>query len=285
VGREYHYRAHIRWGQWVLPVFFAGLAALPLVCRLVFFGTLRGQSALATVVTAVFPLYIALLGVPAWYFYYRLAAVRVSLDEEGIVYKHRGGTMKIPFESVSQLKFAAMRYMGGWIKIVSGGGSIRLTVVVDGIGAFLQELKTALDSRGLSDRYDSARFFRFLKTAEFLDQSWERLYSCFWRLALAYVAFVIASSVLGVGLAILVGAGPLFLLGWVVLAALWPVPAFVVAELRLARRIAKASDENAFSCPPRDPAHERKVYLTTALWGALLYYCAAWLLFALRLAM
>jgi hypothetical protein len=211
-----------------------------------------------------------LVGAPVWWLYWRLAGIAISLQPDALVYRHRGGEDRLPYERIGPLHFPSARYVGGWVALRSGEKTVRLTVVVEGIGALLRELKAGLDARGLSASYDRGRLFAFMKTAEFSDQGWERTYEVFWTLVLATVGAAIA----GVLFALLIHARGGAMLLWIVVSTLWPVLVYATAEVLFGRRIAQLSDEASFSCPPRDPQWERAVYRKAITWGAVLYLLA-----------
>lgn len=281
MAKEYRYRAHVRWMQYLFPLFltgiilvkWGGLALLGAFSRPVRFEPLTGPIIISLILLAE--------GLVFTYAFYQLAGVRVWLDEQAIVYKHRSGEQRVPFEDITRLRFPSIRYLGGWVKIVSRSGSIRLTVVLEGIGAFLQELKAALDRKGLSDRYHQAKFFRFLKTAEFSDQSWARLYSNCGELILIWGGFVVVNAALGIGLAAAIGISVFLAFLWGFVTILWPLLAFLVVEITFMRRFARGADKETFSCPPRDLAYEHKVNRKTALWGGVLYYALSLVLWLL----
>jgi len=267
VGKEYRYIKLIRWGQYVIPLFF-GIGVIltggPLVLLVL------SDSAFSP---ALLPLLfltpiLVVEGVLFWYLYYRLAGISVSIGDEAIVYKHRRGKKRIPFDEITGLKFPSARYVGGWIKIISKNDTIRLTTAVENISDFLQELKASLDNRRLSDRYDRAQFFRFLKTAVYLGQSWARAYLVLWRL----VVLTIFSAVIGFVLAVLGSPGSLGRVVWVSVSFLWPTVVYLATEVVFARRIAKGSDEESFTCPSRDIVYETILYDKAVRLGASLYF-------------
>ena len=282
--KEYRYRAHIRWAQYVFPLFFTGII-------LVFWGYVallgavswfRRSEPLAFLFLVLISVLVPALGLVTSYIFYRLAGVRVRLDEHAVVYRDRSGEQRVPFEDITTVCVnRPILYVGGWVKIVSRSGSIRLTVVVEGIGAFLQELKAALDRKGLSNRYHQAKFFRFLKTAEFSDQSWARLYSNYGELILISVAFVVVNAALGISLAAAIGISLSLAFLWGLVTYFWPPLVFRVVEITFMRRFARGADEGTFSCPPRDPAYEHKVYRKAVLWGGVVYYALSLVLWLL----
>ncbi len=265
---EYRYRKHIRWGQYIIPISFGIL----IICLWGIIGIILLFSKKAYPLTLLFVLICFSFvfffeGILLWYLYYRMAGISILLKDEGIIYKYRKGEKRIPFDSIYRLVFPSVQYIGGWIKIISRNDTIRLTVVVENIGDFLQKLKVLLDNRGLSDRYEKAKFFRFLKTSVYADQSWARLYSIFWKLIL----ISILNGVIGFVFATL---GQFDFLGtgtWIIISLFWPTAVYLSTEIVFGRWIAKKSVEDSFTCPPRDIVVEQSVYRKAVLIGALLY--------------
>lgn len=216
MSKVYQYKKHIQWGQYVIPVFFSIIFVLyvfMLVTLCVFclplLGRVYSPSQFIFLFVVLFIIIfggviIVVEGFLCWYFYYRLAGVRITIENDGIIYQYRKGENRIDFDKITNIKLPSMRYVGGWITIVAGKEKIRLTVVVNEIGDFVQTLKASLDNVGLSDRYDESKLFRFLKTAVYSDQSWSRGYFLFWKMMLATfglglfgVAISIASDKIG----------------------------------------------------------------------------------------
>ena len=150
MSKEYRYRNHIRWGQYVIPILFGfiviglcGCLGIPLASE--------SMSLPALLLVPALSFILLLEGILLWYLFYRLAGICVSISDDAIIYKYRRGEKRIQLDSISRLKFPSLPYVGGWVKITSKNDKIRLTVVVEDIGDFLQELKASLDNRGLSD--------------------------------------------------------------------------------------------------------------------------------------
>ena len=179
MGKVYRYRAHVRWAQYFFP------ALLGIVLGLL--GVTAWRLHLKTPLTAGMGLFLAVavtvlivefsLG---WLVFYRLAGVSIELEDEALIYRTRRGILRLPFDQMLPLQFATLRYVGGWLKVRTEDRTVRITVVVDGISELVHELQAALDTHGRSDCYDSTRLFRFLKTAAFSDDSWDRAYAIFW---------------------------------------------------------------------------------------------------------
>lgn len=223
-------------------------------------------------VGAAIILYLLGIGIFGWYVYYKLTGAEVSLHDGSVVYKARTGETRLPLERISCLEFPSVKYLGGWLRIVTPSSSIRLTVVLEGIDQFLLELKEALDANGLSDVYDRDRFFQFLKTSAYSDQSWARVYRLWWALLLNATLSTIWGYVCGTianhGLISLLLS---FMLAGASLASFWG------AELYLGRYFANATDKENFSYPAPDPAFENRVYIisTTIWWGFCLVLLAS----------
>jgi len=271
MSKEYRYRKFIRWGQYVIPVFF-GLLLLFLLGTI---GTLIFQvgSYLDPIFMVIFSaeiLVFLLAGAASWYMYFRLAGVAVSLDDNGVVYKYRGGVKHLPFETI-RVESASIRYTGGWLKLISGKDVLRLAVTMEGIGYFVKDLKAALDSRGLSSHYDPQKLFGFMKTAAYSDQSWDRMYVIFGKLNLIIliVAVTIANGYI---FGILGWAGIFVALGWGLFSLFWATGAYLIAEIKLGRKIAQESSEPSFTFPQRDLAYEKKVFNDAIKWGGWLYF-------------
>lgn len=255
--------------QYFLPVFF-GLMVLFIA---ILFGNLMRELpddfvAFPIIMMTALSLILIVETAIGWYFLYRLTGVVVSIDEQGVVYRYRGGVKHLRFETL-RVESSSIRYTGGWMKLVSGKDVIRLTVVLEDIGEFIQELKSALDNRGLSSHYDPQKLFAFMKTAVAADQSWERVYGIFEKLFLIIFVvgitiangFILGTTLFG-SLAICWGSFSIF----------WIMGAYIFAEIILMRKIAKESNEQAFSFPPRDLGYERHVFNKAVSWGGWLYF-------------
>jgi hypothetical protein len=200
--------------------------------------------------------------------YYRLAGVAVSLDNNGVVYKYRGGVKHLPFETI-RIESASIRYTGGWLKLISGKDVFRLTVTMEGIGYFIQELKTALDSRGLSSHYDPQKLFGFMKTAAYSDQSWDRLYVVG---KLYLIILVVAITVANGYVFGTIKWGFIWAIGWGIFSMFWATGVYLIAEIKLGRKIAKESSGQSFAFPKRDLVYEKFVYDQAIKWGGWLYF-------------
>ena len=257
----YRYRKHIRWGQYVFPVIYTAIALAIIVFSVLL--TLNIDPVfklIALFLGGGFALFALGMGGVAWYLHYKLAAVEVSIQDGAVVYKSRTGVTLLPLEEISCLEFPSVKYVGGWLRIVTPSNSIRLTVVIEGIDQFLLELKDGLDANGLSDLYDRGRFFQFLKTAAFSDQGWTRLYRIWWGLLLN----ALLSAAWGYLCASLADFGALNIPISFLFSGASALP-FMMADFYLGRYFAKASDEENFSYPASDPLFENRVYLKVVI--------------------
>lgn len=265
--KEYRYRKHIYWGQYVILVVFVLLFLLIL-----------GLSASIMLTTGFRPSAISLAGLAfvillegamLWYFYYRLAGVVVSVNDDALIYKTRVSEKRIPLENL-YLEFASFKYVGGWLKIKAGKETIRITVVLKDISELLQEIKTKLDNKQLSNHYDSHKMFGFLKTAAAADQSWERI----------NIVGKVFLLILTLGITIVAGFifgnfpfyGLMLVLFWGFFSMVWITTVYIIAEITLFRVIAKKSNEINFTVPPRDLSNEKIVFDKAFIWGSLAYF-------------
>jgi len=271
MGKEYRYRKHIRWGQYAIFILF------PLLFLFIFaiggFFTWKTNSTFISFPLTIMAAFLLIEGCFVGYLYYRLARTVISIQDNILIYKYPGGEKRFPIETI-YLESASIRYVGGWLKIKANKQSIRITVVLEDISGFVQELKAALDNRQLSDHYDSHKLFGFLKTAISADQSWERAYPIFGKMFI--MILVISIAILnGYVLATIAFWGPVITILWWVFSILWIVIAYIIAETILLRQIAKKSIEATFTFPPRDFSYEKQVYDKTIMWGGITYFLAS----------
>ena len=258
--KEYRYRKHIRYLQYLLP----RLLIVLILCFWIFAAIMWAKSSvknptdLAEMLTCggILTIILGLESVFIWFFLRRFSKVCVFLNGGFITYRNVKGEQKIAIDSITALEFASVKYTGGWIKIIAKNDTIRLTVVIEEIGDLLRKLKAALDSRGKNDVYSPKKFYSFIKTAEYSDQSWERAYSIFWKLC----AFVVLNIAIGLGFAWLSGLGALGWIVWIAASIIGPTLVYCIGDLLIARKISKESDEETFTCPPRDKVFEKSIY-------------------------
>jgi hypothetical protein len=137
MNKEYQYQKFIRWGQYLIPIFYAILIIglwLTFLVDLVLEkgGWLSFYSYIFWLPFGLlFPLiapliFISILlflsGLFLWFLYWHMAGIRIYLDREGIFYKSRWEEKRISFNSISSLKFSSISYLGGWMTIISKEG-------------------------------------------------------------------------------------------------------------------------------------------------------------------
>lgn len=284
MNKEYRYRSQIRWGQYIIPIVtlvtivllggFVTVAIFMMPPGLGFPNLLRtGMFWILAVIIVL----LAAEGSLGWFLFYRMAGIRVSFENDVIVYKYRRGEKRIKLESITAIKLSTIPYLGGWMIIISGKEKIRLTVVLEEIGDFIQTLKASLDRLGLSNRYNESKLFLFLKTAVLADQSWDRIYSLFWKL----IFVAIGNGLIGFLIASIFGGNQFF---WIILyiSAIYPILVYLGTEIAFARRIAKTSVKESFFVPKREIVYENSVYKKFAIIGGLIYFAIAILILFLR---
>lgn len=288
MNKEYRYRSYIRWGQYIIPIVtLVGIVLLGGFVVAMFMmppgpGLRVSPTPLRTGMFWILAVIIAILaaeGSLGWFLYYRMAGIRVSFENDVIVYKYRRGEKRIKLESITAIKLSTIPYLGGWMIIISGKEKIRLTVLEE-IGDFIQTLKTSLDRLGLSNRYNESKLFLFLKTAVLADQSWDRIYSLFWKL----IFVAIGNGLIGFLIASIFGGNQFF---WIIVSAIYvssiyPILVYLGTEIAFARRIAKTSVKESFSVPKREIVYENSVYKKFAIIGGLIYFAIVILILFLR---
>jgi hypothetical protein len=277
---EYRYRKHIRRMQVISPIVDCLIVVVVWILWTALhwaFPSGADDPNLAPVVRAVFWVNVVIScvilasAVGGWYFFRRLAGIRVALDDSALVYRYRGGEKRLPFDDRISLRFSFIPWVGGWLVVRSGDYTVRLTIALEGISSLLRELKAALDIRGLSDSYDSRRLFKFFKLATLADQSWERFSAEFWKAC----AGIFAGGVLGLMISVALGGDVVEIIAWTGASLLWPLIVWIIPELIFLRRLAKCADEESFTCAPRDLGWEKKICRRTIAWGLALYLLAA----------
>ena len=198
--------------------------------------------------------------------YIRKVGICVSVEGDAIIYKDRLKEKKILFNTISHLKFHLFS-SDSWIKIASENNTIQISIGLQNISDFLQELKNAIDQKEPSINYDRMRFFSFFKMAVSSDQGLARMYPIFWK----FMVIIILSAVIGAVCAILSRPSSFGVIWWILLSMLWPTICYSYAENIFGRRLVKQIDEQSFTYPPRDIAYEKALYRKVLIFGALIY--------------
>lgn len=194
--------------------------------------------------------------------YRRFKKVYVVLTEEEIIYNNAKGEIKIPYESIKALKFPSIKYVGGWMKIVHSNGNIRLTVVLEDIGDMVSSLKNKLDEKNISNVYKDKAIFNFIKTANYSDQSWERVYEYLKQFIIVTlvslgIGAVFTAFIMEIPIKIVVFATSL----------IGPFIVYIISEIIFGRKLAKGAAKEKFSVPNRDKQFEKKIYK----WAFVIY--------------
>ena len=271
MGKEYRYIRLIRWGQFVAPV-FSGLVMA--ACWWMFACGILSEDAHPPFwrgfIVAVMAVLLTESAVGCW-LYYRLAGVRVRLDAEELVYTNRRGERRIPYEHIRSIGCRLLRggWGGGWLRIESDQpeDKIRLTLALAHAWEFCVGLKEAIDQRGLSERYDRAKFSRFARTAGANDSCLARLRERAWNLAL----LVVAASAVASLLALDSGMGTMGTTGAGMVATGIVLMVVGIAETIVFKRDLRRGEEDSFDRPARDVGFEKTVYRRALVIGMIPY--------------
>jgi hypothetical protein len=201
------------------------------------------------------------------------------LDDDALVYRYRGGEKRFPFDQRLSIRFYCVPCVIGWGVIQSESRIAWFTVGIKGIVDLLRELKATLDVRGLWNCYDRVQLFNFLKTAEVVEQSSERMHEVIGK----YLLFTLAGAALGLIFALVGQNGIIGTVLWILASALWPPVVNSTAEVVFICRLARLADEKSFTCPSRDRAWERVVFRKAIGWGLGVYLVIAAAILACQL--
>lgn len=259
MGKEYVYRKHLR-----EPIkYFMGVylvAAAIILVNLNGFGIIDGDSDLGAlflislgIILGFALIFIIEVTILHFVMLRRFKRIKVSLHENGILYENIKGKTFLAYENIESIETPQIKYTGGWVKINYRGGNIRLTVVLEGIGEFIKELKEELDKRELSSVYNEKKLFSFYKTAVFSDYSWERIYEYAFKLT----AYLLLNSALVIFLGTILDGNSGLLLLSVMLSTL----GYIVGEIILGKSMAKLTREEEFYAPSRDRELEKNIYI------------------------
>lgn len=181
--------------------------------------------------------------------------INILLSEEAIIYNNIKGRQIIKYEDIESIKFPSIKYSGGWVKIKYKGGNVRLTVVLEGIGHFVKELKDILDSLDMKDVYTEKKLYSFYKTATYADQSWERLYEKFSKI----LVWEGIAAVVGI-LASLLATNFSDKTSIATAIIIYPLIAFTASEVVLGFKISRLAKLEGYEINDRDIEKENKIY-------------------------
>ena len=291
MSKVYRYRKHLRYMQKLCPVFFLFLMIIDWIAGITIYyqkptrEVFQQVLILEIITTFIFVTFAIVF----WFLFKKFTKVSVRFEDDLLIYENAKGIKEIPIQDITKVSFPSLRYMGGWIKIITKDNyKIRLTVVIEKIGDFLEELKNKLDKYKKNDKneiYSPRKFFNFYKTAVFSDNSWERVYGYFVK----YLLITILHIILNLGLAVfswkafpnlryLITNIRLDFMGFIILAigiaVILPLVIFIIVELVLIFKMSKKVDFETFYCPKRDIIEENKIYNFLFYIYAILYFCA-----------
>jgi len=206
----------------------------------------------------------------------RFKSISVSLTEDAIVYNNSKTQTIVPYEEIEKLEFPSIKYTGGWVKIVHKGGNIRLTVVLENIGDFICELKKKLQEKNMTQVYHEKKFFSFLKTAVFSDESWDRIY-CNLKLHLGLFYGCMVMTIVMLKLNEYSSYSKLFILG----SLFTPLLGYLLGEIIIGSKVKKRVKEVESIIMPRDRDFEQKVIRLCGI-GATFVYLFVILVFVLQ---
>lgn len=185
----------------------------------------------------------------------RFKSISITLTEDAIVYTNSKARIIIPYLDIEKLEFPSIKYTGGWLKIIYKGGNIRLTVVLEHIGDFINELKEKMNEREMAHVYNEKKMFSFFKTAVFSDESWERLYQNYKFMLVTYYLCMILTIV------ILRFNGNssdnrFYIFG----SLLGPLLGYLISEIIIGIQVKKRVVREELRLLPRNPEFEQKVF-------------------------
>lgn len=268
VKNKYIYRKHLREpGKFFLGIILMFIISYFVIAlEIVLANNIKDKILMSVIFLVIGVVAVILLSVEFLFIYFilykRFKKIYVVLTEEEIIYNNAKGEIKIPYESIKALKFPSIKYVGGWMKIIHSNGNIRLTVVLQGIGDMVSNLKNKLDDKNISNVYSDKAIFNFIKTANYSDQSWERIYEYLKHFIIVIfaslgVGAVFSAFIMEIPVKIIVFVGSL--LGIIIV--------YIICEIIFGRKLAKGASKEKFSVPNRDKKFEMKIYK----WAFVIY--------------
>lgn len=255
---EYFYRKHLRNP---LKFFLSMGCFLEIIVFL--FGSILCIKVLDDISISIIVLAILLVGITLilsleflfiyFILYRRFKYINVSLTDKGIVYKNSKGIQCISYDQIEEIKFPSIRYLGGWMKIVSGKQTIRLTVVLENLGDFINKLKEKLSKNNVNKVYDERKLFNFQKTAVYADYSWARIYESFKIRAILFIVLCI----LTLCFAFISNIGSIYMLITVVI-VLYPLISYIISEIIIGIKFSKKVKADKKVILERDIVAEKK---------------------------
>ncbi|MHC4872147.1 MAG: hypothetical protein ACYTFY_09910 [Planctomycetota bacterium] len=267
--KEFCCRKHVFWGLYLIPIFFGGIAVCGFVTGFYLHTKYDWLPREDIMYIALYlPLFSIFSGAFCWYIYFCNTKIRISLTDNELIYTNRKGTFMIPYSSINKLKLPSGRLWGGWVLVKSEIKSICITYSIEGIDEFLISFKKALDVNGFSRCYDRNLFFQFYRTSVNVNNLWERVYSLIWK----YIFSVLITVLFSACFTYHINLKSLEAGFYSVMSGYYAILIYLISEIIIYRNLLKNSNEEEFTCPPRDLDYEKSVYKRSVLYGAMGYF-------------
>lgn len=271
---EYFYRKHLR-----KPAKFLLFIVCFMEIIVFLFGSLLCINISNDIFISIIVLAVLLMGIGLilsielllMYFilYRRFKDISIALTDEGIVYKNSKGIISIPYTEIEKIKFPSVRYLGGWMKIVNKRKPIRLTVVLENLGDFINKLEDKLSENNMSKIYDKRKIFNFQKTAVYADQSWARIYESFKIRTILFIVLCMLTLCFG----FILNMGYRYIIISLVI-VLYPLISYIISEIIIGIKFSKKVKAYEKVILERDIESEKKAniigYIATAIVSIIL---------------
>lgn len=259
--REYVYRKHLRKPGKYLILIICLILSIILELGLIYYfrANDKDKAFIAGLFLGILVMILIIIGIEFLVLYFlmfrKFKKVKVCLTDDGITYDNLKGNEFIAYESIEAIKFPSIRYVGGWVKIKSNNKTIRLTVVLEKIGDFMEELKKHLDIRGMDKVYSEKKVYNFCKTATYSDQSWERIYEKFKFMVFVYIL----SMLIAFGYSVFINPYSPLLLN-ILIIMLYPFAGSILAEIILGFKLSNRIKDEGYIVSNRNKDEENKIY-------------------------
>lgn len=270
--REYVYRKHLRKPGKYLILIIGLILSIILELGLIYYfrANDKDKAFIAGLFLGILVMILIIIGIEFLVLYFimfrKFKKVKVCLTDDGITYDNLKGNEFIAYESIEAIKFPSIRYVGGWVKIKSNNKTIRLTVVLEKIGNFMEELKKQLDIRGMDKVYSEKKVYNFCKTATYSDQSWERIYEKFKFMVSVYIL----SMLIAFGYSVFINPYSPLLLN-ILIIMLYPFAGCILAEIILGFNLSNRIKDEGYIVSNRNKDEENKIYkISYTILGILL---------------
>lgn len=260
---DYYYRKHIKIFRY-LNIVPLGIVII-MLCILAIIAE-EGKS-----IFLIIALILTFELVAIWCIMGRFKKVRISIDDEKIIYKNYKEEKLIKFEDITCIQFPSIKYIGGWMKIKSNNKTTRFTVVIKDVHRLSLKIKEQIDKRVMNNVYIDKRYNNFIKTATYADDSWERVYKIWWKLVL----FTIVTSTFSItiGLFFQLRGVVIFLL--TLISSFYPTLVYIITEVIFARKVGRLFKKNIGLILTRDTMYEGSVYKKALIMSLVIYILAA----------